>query len=326
MSDEGASQPPFGRKTSPSSDIEAGEAALNWAIDRGATERVIHELSAEVRRVRRFRIRAAAGGFAALVVAGFTWQFAFHIRDDGSPLGTAKVPSSVVVSLPAKRMLPDGSVVELRGGSEIAVNFTATLRHVTLLRGGAHFVVRENAKRPFVVAAQDIEARAVGTAFAMHLGGSKVEVVVTAGRVAVERQVPPVAPTLVANGSAALAPALPSPTPIMVDAGNRVVMEVAAGVTMRPHVQPLAPAEMAEIQSWRVPRLEFSSTRLSDVIAMFNQSGPARLRVAEPALEDLQISGVLRADNADSLLRLLEIEFGIEADRRGANEIVLHRP
>lgn len=325
MSNDGASRSAAGRK-SPRSDVVAGEAALNWAVDRGATARVIHEVATEVRRVRRRRVCAAVGGLAALVMVGFVWQFASRAGSDIVSLGSTRSRSSAVVSLPAKRILPDGSVVELRDGTDIAVNFTDTLRRVTLLRGEAHFDVRENAKRPFVVAAQDVEARAVGTAFAVRLSGSSVEVLVTAGRVAVGKQAPPAAPTPASNRSATLPPAASSPGLVLVEAGNRVVIELAARVTTPPPVQPVAPPEMAEKLSWRVPRLDFSSTPLVDVIAMFNQYSRARVNLADPALGSLQLSGVLRADNADSLLQLLKIEFGIEADRRGENEIVLHRP
>jgi len=326
MSNDGTSRSAPGRK-SPPSDVAAGEAALNWAIDRGAADRVMHDVAAEVRRVRRRHVRAAAGGLAALIVAGFIWQFAIRTGGDGASLGATQVRSSAVVSLPAKRILPDGSVVELRDGTNIAVNFTDTLRHVTLLRGEAHFDVRENAKRPFVVAAQDVETRAVGTAFVVNLGGSSVEVLVTAGRVAVQKRLPPDAATPPSPGSTSLPPDASSlPRPVLVEAGNRVVIELAARVTTPPPVQAVAPPEMAEKLLWRVPRLDFSSTPLADVIALFNQHSRARFRLADPALGSLQLSGVLRADNADSLLQLLKIEFGIEVDRRGENGIVLYRP
>jgi ferric-dicitrate binding protein FerR (iron transport regulator) len=61
---------------------------------------------------------------------------------------------------------------------------------------------------------------------------------------------------------------------------------------------------------------------------MFNQAageGAARRLVLEDAaLGGLQVSGVLRPDNVESLLRLLEKEFRIDAIRRG-DEVVLRR-
>src|SRR5437660_1453063 len=76
-------------------------------------------------------------------------------------------PSSAVVLRPEKQILADGSVVELKSGAEIAVDFTGAYRRVALKRGEAHFQVAHQS-RPFVVTAGPIEFRAVGTAFAVH--------------------------------------------------------------------------------------------------------------------------------------------------------------
>jgi transmembrane sensor len=79
---------------------------------------------------------------------------------------------------------------------------------------------------------------------------------------------------------------------------------------------------MGEHLAWRVPRLELSGTPLSKALPMFNEHGRVHLRLADPALGRLQLSGVLRADDTESLLRLLEGEFALTAERRG-DELVL---
>jgi len=48
---------------------------------------------------------------------------------------------------------------------------------------------------------------------------------------------------------------------------------------------------------------------------VFNSYGPERL-VLDPALGELRLGGVLRADNTPALLQLLKNEFGVEAERR----------
>ena len=62
------------------------------------------------------------------------------------------------------RALDDGTVVELNGGAEIEVQFTAAERRLRLVRGEAHFQVAKNPLRPFVVEAGGVAVRAVGTA------------------------------------------------------------------------------------------------------------------------------------------------------------------
>jgi ferric-dicitrate binding protein FerR (iron transport regulator) len=74
--------------------------------------------------------------------------------------------------------------------------------------------------------------------------------------------------------------------------------------------------------------LEFSATPLGDALELFNQhardSGGVRLVLANSALERLQLSGMVRANNVDTLLLLLARDFGIRADR-GEGVIVLRR-
>ncbi len=74
----------------------------------------------------------------------------------------------MTVSAPERRELPDGSVVDLKPGAEIAVEFTPALRRVTLRAGAAHFAVVKNPARPFVVAVGDVEMRAVGTEYSVQ--------------------------------------------------------------------------------------------------------------------------------------------------------------
>src|SRR5690606_39177778 len=127
--------------------------------------------------------------------------------------------ASSIVSLPDRSVLADGSVVELRPGAQIAVDFTDQVRRLTLISGEAHFQVSKDPTRPSVVAAAGIEVRAVGTAFFVELAAATVEVVVTEGSVAIEQK-------------KALPASLPAPPPVRerkvtLAAGQRVAIELA---------------------------------------------------------------------------------------------------
>ena len=119
------------------------------------------------------------------------------------------------------------------------------------------------------------------------------------------------------------------PQPAFVDAGNRAVVAVGrpGGARNAPQVSPVSPTELSERQGWRVPRLEFVGTPLSEAIAMFNEHSArwhgARIVLGDSKLERLQLSGILRADNTETLLRVLATEFGIKAERQGNDAIVL---
>jgi transmembrane sensor len=92
-----------------------------------------------------------------------------------------------------------------------------------------------------------------------------------------------------------------------------------------PVVEILSSAEIAQRLAWRVPRLEFTRTPLAEAVPMINQHSTIKLSLADEALGRVLISGLLRVDNIETLFRLLELEHGIKAERRGVNDVVLSR-
>ena len=295
-------------------------AALVWqektwgALDRprqaGLADAMQERLSSSAARRRRRRVSAAAGMFALVVFAGVFWRQG--PRDGSGIASTAPVPASVAVVMPEKRTLPDGSVVELRAGAEIAVDFNGTLRRIELRRGEAHFQVAKNPARPFVVVAGRVEVRAVGTAFAVEFAARDVGVLVTEGKVSVA--VPTAADAATHAGAAA--------EPVFLTAWQRVVIPAAAVESVLvAAVLSVADAEAAERLAWRGARLEFTETPLATAIAMMNQhaggSSKTRLMVEDAELGRRPITGLFRADNSEAFVRLLEASIGVKGERTG---------
>lgn len=295
---------------------------VDWTLRAGAVDDVLGELNDQLRRSRRRRLQALTGSVVALACVGLIWHQASR------PAEFAPQPSaaSAVVTYPQRQTLPDGSVVELRSGAQIHVAFTPAVRRVVLARGEAHFQVAKTGL-PFVVAVGGMEVRAVGTAFSVKLGGVEVDVVVTEGRVAVDR-VP--ADSVISSVSASPASEVPRETMTLVDAGNRVSVPAALSsvVPRPPEVVPVEAQEMALRHAWRAPRLEFSRTPLVEAVALMNQHATEKNRTvffADPALGRVQVSGVLGANNFETLVDLLQQEHGIKAEYRPPDEIVLHK-
>lgn len=279
-----------------SRNLRASENALRWLHGAKAGT----DLTAEVARVVRVRRRRRTAGWAAAALVLGLW-FAFGLD---SVARRPHAPTAVVTE-PIRRHLPDGSVVVLREGAEIAPEFSPSARRIVLRRGEAHFEVVKDSARPFVVNAKGVDVRAVGTAFSVGRGDAGVEVVVTHGRVAVEPETRAAA---------------------MVEAGQRARVPSAGTAT---EVEALSAAELTRATAWRAPQIEFSQTPLAEALALINArlgvAGQRRI-AADPAdrrLGELRLSGFLAADNAEGFLHLLESNFGIRADRSGAAEIVL---
>jgi transmembrane sensor len=112
-----------------------------------------------------------------------------------------------------------------------------------------------------------------------------------------------------------------------VDAGKRVVLAIAAqeSALSVPTVTPVSPAEISERLAWRVPRLRFSGTPLTEAIPMFNRHSRVQLVCGDSEVGKLKLSGALRADDIESLVQLLGAEFGIKTESTDQQQIILRR-
>lgn len=293
--------------TGPSAETEE---ALQWLREARGERELVLEVASSVRR-RRVRLAAASFGAAAIVASFLLWPKA-RLAPTQSPAG----PLTAIVSAPERRVLDDGSVVELRDGAQITVEYSAEFRRVELKNGQALFEVAKSNARPFIVQAAGVEVRAVGTAFAVDRGTNQVEVLVTEGRVAVDRS--RLGPATASSST--IQPA----TLAFVDAGKRLVVDISADHRLSREVSDVSESEMAESLSWRIPQLELSRTPLKEAVALMNARNRTQFVVADESLQDVKLSGYLRADNIDGLVRLLEMNFGIKAERRGG-QILLRR-
>lgn len=289
---------------------------FDWALYTGNTSRVARGL--ERLRQRRLARRRVLGFVAAAACAVAVAVYMPWSQSSGVPA----VESRMAILSPERQTLPDGSLVELGEGAEIAVDFVpGGRRGVRLLRGTAHFEVARDPGRPFVVEVRGVQVRAVGTAFTIAMQPAEVNVLVTHGRVSIDESSPAAAASAPASAHAEL-------TEEPVGAGNLIVVPSTAGAALAAKdlvVRPLDDAAMLAAQSWRATRLELSGTPLSEVVAAMNRHGGVQITIADRSLESVRLSGSIRTDKADKLVRILEADFGVQADWVGTTEIQLRR-
>jgi transmembrane sensor len=298
------------RNASPDHERAWKEIQSAWhAFDATSQPRVaaamLRELGARRRRrIRSYTLSAVCGVAAA--VAGLVF-----VRRSPVPanVATASTVAESIITRPERRVLSDGSVVELNTGAEIAVNFTPARRDVRLLRGEAHFVVSKNPARPFIVTAGDVTARAVGTQFEVNRGAHSTAVIVTEGRVAVARTGTVTGPSTIDT--------------VFLNAGARV--SIATDVAARPPPQPesVSAADQDRILAWRGPRLTLSNTPLADAVAALNRENRTQITIQSEPLAQMRLSGVFRADNAEGFVRLLEESYGVKVDRQGDRVVLV---
>ena len=275
------------------------------------------------RRLLRFRPFSLTLAAAAAVAAGV-----FFLRPAATPPATT--PPVARAPVPeGQKVLPDGSIIELNRGAEVSVNFTATERRVRLVQGEAYFTVAKDKAHPFIVSANGVDVRAVGTMFNVRMDTAAVEVLVTDGRVQVNTAK---TASVAATESSAVAPAvkeeapLPEITPLipLLEANQRAVVSLAPQPEP-PQIATLTPREIERVLAWQHRLLNFSAAPLSEVVAEFNRHNRVQLVLIDPELAAMRIDASFRSDNIDGFLRLLEMGFGARIEYRGDSEILLRK-
>lgn len=257
---------------------------------------------------RRHRVAPViwlVGGLAAAAAIALT----FTLR---TPVIFPRAESQVRVwSAPAgaeeRVVLPDGSIVVLHRGSQVAFGDFPAARQVRLLSGEAHFTVAKTTDRPFWVYVGEVAVRDIGTAFNVRLESDRVAVLVTEGLVEVQHRT--------FDLTSAQAPAAGAPVRLAVR--EQAVVSTtgpAAGIDVRRPTD----AELQETLSWKSRRLSFDRTSLADAAAELNRYNVRQLALADPATGALLIAGSVQSDQLDSFVRLLESGFGVAAEQRGA--------
>jgi transmembrane sensor len=206
---------------------------------------------------------------ATLIIFVFTGVLVF-LYDQGS-YTTAKGELTTV-------RLEDSSVVHLNSDTSLKVDFTGGKRTIYLLRGEAYFDVSHDPQRPFVVESEGGSARAVGTQFNVYRQSSAVRVTVVEGRVEVATE----------NGDARL---LNADEVVAYKSGGREISQI----------------EHSDGRSldWLDGRLRFKATPLVDVVSRLNRYLETPLRISDPELNNLKLSGDFRISNLKDLPELL---------------------
>lgn len=257
---------------------------------------------------------ATAAAIALAAILSNSPQTPLSPAVDAAP---AAATYTIVPGTARQLKLEDGSVVELRGESDVAVEFTAAERRVRLVRGEAHFTVSKNPARPFIVDVGGVAVRAVGTAFNVRFEPSAIEVLVTEGRVRVDESARGESLLPAREDEAGLEPAI-------LPAGYRASLNrSAANGWSAAEVAQVSRGEIEQSLAWQSTRLVFARTPLGEAIAVFNERGGAQLRLGEPALGERKLGGTFRADNVEGFVRVLELSAEVRAERSADGVIVL---
>lgn len=198
--------------------------------------------------------------------------------------------------------LADGTTLLLDANSAVTTRFDAQRRVLGLERGRVQLVVAQDRQRPFVVEAGAATIRDIGTTFQVSRSGDAVNVGLIDGSVTV---------SVDADGAEAAASTLSPGEQVSIDAGR---------------LRGKRTLDIARATAWPRGDLVFQDRRLDSLLAEMNRYSRVPMRLADPALGSLTVSGVFHKADQAALLAALEHGWSIRSEHVGDREIVLHGP
>lgn len=172
--------------------------------------------------------------------------------------------------------LQDGSQLTLNTDTAITVEYSEQQRHIHLLRGEAYFNVAPNKARPFIVAADNVTARAVGTAFSVNALDGNIQVAVNEGIVAVNAD------------------------------QQELQLKVEQQANYRHGHLQAEPIVIEDALAWRNGQVVFDRQPLAQVIQAVNRYRKGAIVVANSTLAKRIISGVFKTDDPKAVVAALQ--------------------
>jgi transmembrane sensor len=212
--------------------------------------------------------------------------------------------------------LADGSQVMLNTNSQIKVEYGETYRNVYLLQGEALFTVAKNPQRPFRVYAGSGLIEAVGTAFSVYVKGTRVDVAVTEGRVALasinpaRAQAPTQSLGMVSAGEVATI-------------GSPVAGPVTDGVAVLEEIEPIAPQALAQRLAWQNGVVMFSGETLENVVKELGRYTTMSIEIPDETIRSMRVGGRFPVGESEAMLAALETNFNLRVIRVSHNRVVL---
>lgn len=209
-------------------------------------------------------------------------------------------PHSRILStqnLVAVNTLPDGSQVSLNQYASVAVQpeFDKKERRLKLV-GDAFFEVVKNPEKPFIVEAEEVEVKVLGTAFYVdsRQGQPNIEVIVQSGTVSVTAQ----------------------DQGIILNAGETGVYERASR-QLRKQTN-----EDENFLAWKTDILVFDNEKLDIVVHALNRKFHAQIEMEITDVSNCFITATFENKSLEAIIKIIEKTLGVSTRKEGARIIL----
>lgn len=229
---------------------------------------------------------ALAAGLAALAVFGVL-EFSPLLDGNATTLATSHTERR-------SETLADGSTVTLNVDTLVKARLEETSRVVKLAQGEAVFNVKHDPSRPFVVdVGSDTRVTALGTRFQVRHEDEGDAVTLLEGSVRVER-----------GGRSRI-----------LKVGEQALLATAGGIDVHT-------VDLKEATSWSRGWMVFRGQSLRYVVDEVNRYAEHKIRIADPALSDLQLSGNFYLGDSASMVAAMSVVLPLQVDRDGETYVL----
>jgi transmembrane sensor len=257
------------------------------------SRKILADTAPRTKGYRRRHFVVGTSIAAAFVVAVIGGVALWNLQYD-------ETPAVVYKTKPGERSiikLADGSQLILNYATELDVRLGKGTRRITLHKGEALFIVAHDTTRPFKVDAGDGEVTALGTRFEVRSDAQRVAVTLLEGSVAVDRS--------------------KSQEHVHLQPGDQVRFTPATPMTRR-----TVDAEV--VASWSTGRLRFRATPLAEVLDEVNRYSVTQIRIADPTLNSVPISGTFEVGDTASVVAALTALLPVQSQEKD-EEVLLRR-
>jgi len=241
----------------------------------------------DIRRGRR-RLFSIAAAAAVILAAALWWYSDFG----GTGVEYFESESMVLVD-----ELPDGSIISLNRNSKIS--FEQKQNRSVKLHGDAYFEVKRDEQSPFIVEADDIQIRVLGTSFYVNAKSDKpnIEVMVSSGRVAVRYM----------------------QDSLILTRGQSAIFNKANKSLIQTTIEDI------NYLSWKTKTLTFDDMDLGQVLRKINEVYDAEIILQNEQLQNCKITVTFKQQELDAILSIISEQFDLTLSKNGS-KITLKGP
>ena len=237
--------------------------------------------------LKRKRMMVSRYAAAAVVVFALTFGSVYISRNYGTQ-------NMITEDTTQELVLPDGSEVSLNAHSSLQYKkrFSKDLRLVSL-EGEAFFQVERDKSRPFIIKADGIEVKVLGTSFNVKAYGDhdEIEVIVSTGQVALTKP-----------GEV--------PESLILKPGNKGVFN------RTDHTLAISRDIDRNYLAWKTRSIVFEDQSLVEVVQILNRVYNSSIVITSDTLKKARITTYFNDQTLDAILNVLSatLDFDMEQD------------